>query len=66
MDVPRLGVELELQLSASATATATATQELSSICKLHHSSRQRRILNPWSEAGIRTHVLMETHWVHSR
>ena len=44
MEVPRLGVESELQLPAY--AIATATPDLSRTCKLHHSSWQRRILNP--------------------
>ena len=48
MEVPRLGVELELQLLVY--TTATTTWDLSCICKLHSSSRQRRILNPLSEA----------------
>ena len=48
MKVPRLRVELELQ--PTAYATATATQDPSCICDLHHSSRQRRIRNPLSEA----------------
>ena len=48
MDVPRLGVELELQ--PLAYTTATPMQDLSHICKLHHSSRQDWILNPLSEA----------------
>ena len=48
MEVPRLGVEWELQLPAY--ATATATPDLSCICNLHHSSRQRRIFNQLSEA----------------
>ena len=39
MEVPRLGVKLELQL------LATATPDLSRVCDLHRSSRQRRILN---------------------
>ena len=30
---------------------ATATWDRSRICNLHHSSRQRQILNPLSEAG---------------
>ena len=29
---------------------ATATQDLGHICDLHHSSRERRILDPLSEA----------------
>jgi len=56
MEVPRLGVKSELQLSAY--NTATATQDLSSICDLHHSSRQCRILNPLSEARDQTWNLM--------
>jgi len=56
MEVPRLGVESELQLPAK--ATATATQDPSHIFDLHHSSRQRRILNPLSEARDQTHNLM--------
>ena len=50
MEVVRLGVKPELQLLAYATATATATRDLSHICDVHHSSQQRRILNPLSEA----------------
>ena len=48
MEVPRLGVKLELQLLAYATAAATANQRC--ICDLHHSSWQRRVLNPLNEA----------------
>ena len=48
MEVPRLGVELELQLPAY--TTATAMQDPSIICNLHHSSQQRWVLNPLSEA----------------
>ena len=50
MEVPGLGVELELQLPAYTTAAATAMRDLSRICDPHHSSRQRRVLNPVSEA----------------
>ena len=56
MEVPRLGVELELQLLAD--TRATAMKDPSRICDLHHSSQQRCILNPLSEAGDRTHNLM--------
>ena len=48
MEVPRLGVESELQLPAY--PRATATRDPSHVCSLHHSSWQRRILNPLSEA----------------
>ena len=58
MEVPRVGVELELQLPAYVTATATPNP--SHICDLHHSSRQRWILNPLSEARDPTCILMGT------
>ena len=58
MEIPRLWVELELQLLAY--TTATAMQNLSCICDLHHSSRQRQILNPLSQARDRTQILMDT------
>ena len=48
MEVPRLGVKSELQLPIC--TTATATRDLTHICDLYHSSQQRRILNPLSEA----------------
>ena len=56
MAVPRLGVKLELQLLAY--FIATATQDLSLICKLHHSSGQRQVLNPLTEARDQTRNLM--------
>ena len=55
MEVPRLGVKLELQLPAY--TMATAMQDPSRICDLYHSSWQRGILNPLSEARDRTHIL---------
>jgi len=58
MEVPRLGVESELQLPAY--ATAIATQDPSRVFDLCHSSQQRQILNPLSEARDRTCVLMDT------
>ena len=57
MEVSRLGVESELQMLAY--ATATATQDLSCVCNLHHSSLQRRILNPLREARDGTRILMD-------
>ena len=48
IEVPRLGAELELQLPAYARVIAIL--DLSRVCNLHHNSRQRRILNPLSEA----------------
>ena len=61
MDVPWLEVELELQLPTYATTMATLDQ--SCVCDLHHSSGQCQILNPLSEAGDRTHILIDTSWV---
>ena len=58
MEVPRLGFESELQLPAY--ATAIATQDPSHVFDLHHSSWQRRILNPLSEARDWTLNLMDT------
>ena len=62
MDVPRLEVELELQLPAY--TTATATKDPSQVCDLHHSSWQRQILNPLSEAREQTWVLLDADQVH--
>ena len=61
MEVPRLGVKLELQLLAY--ATATAMPDLSHAGDLHHSSRQRQILNLLSGAGDRTYILKNTSWI---
>jgi len=60
MKVPRLGVSSELQL----LATATAAPDPSHVCDLHHSSRQRQILNPLSEARNRTYNLMVPSRIH--
>ena len=46
MEAPRPGVQLELQLPAY----ASAMPDLSHVCDLYHSSWQRWILNPLSEA----------------
>ena len=56
MEIPRLGVKSELQLPAY----APATPDLSYICDIHHSSHQRQILNPLSEAKDQTHILTGT------
>ena len=55
MEFPRLGVKWELQLPAY----TTATRDRSRVCDLPHSSRQRQILNPLSEASDRTRILMD-------
>ena len=61
MEVPRLGFGLELQLPAYTTATATLGP--SCTCDLHHSSWQRWILNPLSEARERNHFVVDTSQV---
>ena len=62
MEFPRLGVKSELQ--PSAYATATATEDLSCVCKLHHSSQQQKILNPLGKARDQTRNLMVTSQIH--
>ena len=62
MEVPRLGVQSELEPPAYATATATPYPSL--VCDLHHSSQQRQILIPLSEARDGTCVLVDASWVH--
>ena len=57
-EVPRLGVESELQ--PLAYTTATGMWDPSQDCDLYHSSQQRWILHPQSEARDRTHILMDT------
>ena len=42
---------------------ATTMQGPNHICDLHHSSPQRRILNPLSKARDQTHVLMDARQV---
>ena len=61
MKVPRLGVYLELQLLAYTRATATS--DPSRVCDLHHSSWQRQILSPLSEARDGTCNLMVPSWI---
>ena len=62
MEVTKLGVESELQVPVY--ATAIAMPDPSRVCHLRHSSWQCQILNPLSEARDRTHILMDTSWVH--
>ena len=61
-EVSRQGVEWELQ--PPTYTIATATRDLSHICHLQHSSRQRQILNPLSRVRDRTLILMDTSQVH--
>ena len=60
MEAPSLGVKSERQLLAY--TTATATQDSSCIWVLYHSSQQRRILSPLSEARNQTGILVDTSW----
>ena len=64
MEVLRLGFKLELQLPAY--TTATGTPDPIHVCDLHHSSRQRWMLNPLSEAKDQTHNLMVPSWIRFR
>ena len=50
--------QLELQLPAY--TTGTAMPDLSRICDLNHSSRERQILNPLNGARDGTRILMDT------
>ena len=50
-------LELQLPVYTTTTAMATATPDLSGFCNLYHSSRQRQILNPLSEARDQTRNL---------
>ena len=61
MDVPRLGVQSELQ--SPTYARATAMLDPSRVCYLRHSSWQRWILNPLSEARDQTQNLMVPSWI---
>ena len=60
-EVSRLGVKLELQWPCY--TTATAMPDPSHICDLPHSSWQRWILNPLSEARDWSCILMDTSQV---
>ena len=62
IEVSKLGGELEIQLLAY--ATATATQDPSHVYDLYHSSWQRQILNPLSNARDRTWNLMVPSQIH--
>ena len=62
MEVPRLAVQSELLLPAY--ARATATPDPSCACKLHHTSQQRRILNPLRETRDQTRNLMVPSQIH--
>ena len=63
MEVPRLGVGVEVELQWPAHTTATATPDPSLIFELHHSSWQRWILDPLSEAKDWSCILPDTSQV---
>ena len=63
MEVPSLEIKSELQLLAY--ATITATWDPSHVCNPHHSSWQHWILNPLGKARDRTHIFIDTSWVHN-
>ena len=54
---------VSLELQQPAYTTATATPDASCVCNLHHSSQQRRILNPLNKARDPTHIFTDTSWV---
>ena len=60
VEVPRLGVKRQLQLPAC----TIAMPDLSLICDLCRSSRQRWIPNPLSTARDQACFLMDASWVH--
>ena len=62
MEVPGQGSN---QSCSRRPPAVTATRDPSRVCNLHHSSRQRWILNPLSEARDRTPNLMVPSRVHS-
>ena len=63
MEVLKLGVKLQPTPQLLAYTTATATWDPGRVCDLYHSSRQRRILNPLSEARDQTIILMDTNQI---
>ena len=52
------------EMKPMAYVTAIAMPNLRRICDLHHSSQQRQILKPLSEARDQTHILMDTSRIH--
>ena len=50
------------QIRAAAASLSHNKAGSEMLQKLHHSSWQRWILNPWSEARDQAHILMDTSW----
>ena len=50
----------QIRAAAAGLYPARATQDPSCVSDLHHSSQQRWVLNPLSEARDRTHILVDT------
>ena len=63
LEISRPGTESELQLPAY--IKDTAMPDPSHICSLHHSLWQCWIFNLLSEARDRTHIFIDTSWVHN-
>ena len=63
MEAPKLGIETERLRPAYTTASATAMRDPSLVFNLHHSSRQRQIPDPLSEARDRTLILTDIRLV---
>ena len=51
-------------VDTQAYARATATRDPSHVCDLHHSSQQRRMVNPLSKGRDRTRNLMVPSRIH--
>ena len=65
MEIPRLRVESELHLLAYTTTISNAMLDPSLLCDLCCSLwQQHQLLNPLSGPKYRTHILMDTGWVH--
>ena len=60
MEGTGLGIKSELELQLLAYAAVTAIPDPNLICDLRHSSWQLQILNPLSEVGDGTHILMDS------
>ena len=55
----------QIGIAAPGLHQSHATQDLSRVCDLHYSSRQRQILNPQARPGIEPASSWNTSWVHN-